>query len=62
MLFCSNCKSSEEIYQAVWVKANSDEIVGGQSVDEVGPTCFNCDQDSDIDWEIEPFKYGYEEE
>jgi hypothetical protein len=38
---CVNCKSTD-IVQAVWIFANSEELDGGEVVDEINMRCWDC--------------------
>ena len=38
---CNKCKS-RDVVQAVWVFANSEQLDGGELVDEVSPRCWDC--------------------
>jgi len=41
MMTCIKCKS-RDIVQAVWVFANSEQLEGGELVDEISPRCWDC--------------------
>lgn len=38
---CVDCKSTD-IVQAVWIFANSEELDGGEVVDEINMRCWDC--------------------
>jgi hypothetical protein len=48
MITCNDCKS-DEIVDAVWVFANSEQLDGGEKVDEIESRCWDCGSE-DLDY------------
>tara|TARA_B100000925_G_C21873791_1_gene415423 strand:+ start:606 stop:761 length:156 start_codon:yes stop_codon:yes gene_type:complete len=41
MLACLECESTD-IVQAVWIFANSEQLDGGELVDDINQRCWEC--------------------